>query len=149
MHKSSESNLDKILSEEDYNHFLEIDKAREDYKNIRLKLDKLEETCNHKILPLTPKQKELLKEDDPESWDYDEAHCIICRSYFGWRCPDSPDGACHYYTNCDADSSKVGGPYYVVLINREEYIIENYEYSDAVNESDDWCIFCGAPQERK
>lgn len=55
-----------------------------------------------------------------------------------WDCEVSPDGKCHYYTN---DSGKIE------LYTGAE--VDPPEGHDPKNESDDWCIFCGNPEERK
>lgn len=138
-------NIDKILSEKDYKHHLDIINARREIMEANSKLDKLVQSCDHKLIPLTPNQIKLLEEDDVESWDYSDSRCMICDQYFGWRCTNSPDGACHYHTNSDDD---LHGPFYVKLINGERYKLENYDYSNKVNETSDSCIFCHKPDER-
>ena len=89
--------------------------------------------------------EKLLEEDDIESWDYSDSRCMICDQYFGWRCTNSPDGACHYHST---SSNGVYGPFYIKLINGEKYELENYDYSNKINETSDSCIFCHKPDER-
>lgn len=73
---------------------------------------------------------------------HDSCVCIDCEKDFGWWCPDSPDHMCYYFND-----GQIDGRYYVTLLNGEKYLLpENY---DGDNESDDWCIFCGQPKERK
>lgn len=67
---------------------------------------------------------------------------LRCNEYFGWYCPDSPDHLCHY---C-ADQDEKG--YFVKLVNGERCNLLNYTIKDKNNESNDWCIFCGHPEER-
>jgi hypothetical protein len=64
--------------------------------------------------------------------------CPKCGEYFdGWKCSESPDGVCHYYSD-EGKVELIDGSYYSLP--------ENY---DADNETDDGCIFCGQPRERK
>lgn len=68
---------------------------------------------------------------------HDSAVCKICNIDFGWYCPDSPDNTCYYYT----DNGKIE------LRNGEKVDLPvNHSIG---NESDDWCIYCGNPNERK
>lgn len=55
----------------------------------------------------------------------------------GWDCPESLDKVCHYYS--------VNGM--VKLNNGKE--VKMPESHDPTMESEDWCIFCGEPEERK
>jgi hypothetical protein len=56
----------------------------------------------------------------------------------GWDCPESPDKKCHYFTN---EAGKV--------VLKKGVEVDPPQGHDSDNESDDWCIFCGAPEERK
>jgi len=140
-------NIDKILSEKDFQHHQDIIKARKDIMDANTRLDTLTKDCDHKLLPLTPNQINLLREGGIDSWDYSDAKCMICDKFFGWRCSDSPDGVCHYYsTQTDRDGV---GPYFVKLINGKIYQLDDdYDYSKKVNETSDSCIFCHKPDER-
>lgn len=72
--------------------------------------------------------------------EYEGAHCAVCGTDYGWFCPDSPDNTCHYFTdNSDGQS--------VTLINGDVYKLT--KRSDPRYESDDFCLFCGGPEERK
>ena len=82
-----------------------------------------------------------------ERGDYGGAECINCaptssgaiRSW-GWYCPDSPDHQCYYYTEADENGDR-----YITTINDEKVIV----VSNPDWETDDCCIFCGDPEERK
>lgn len=65
------------------------------------------------------------------------ARCDICGSYFGWWCPESKDHVCHY-------ESEHG---IVELIDGTAVSVPKDHDPDY--ECDDWCIFCGNPEERK
>lgn len=86
--------------------------------------------CTHHLKPLT--EKELADE-----WMSVGAVCVDCRHDFGWRCKVSPDGVCHYF-------SEEGQ---VELIDGRKVPIP--EDHDPNYETDDGCIFCGHPDERK
>jgi hypothetical protein len=75
------------------------------------------------------------------SEDYAGADCVICEKDFGWWCPESPDHACHYYSITTADG------FTVTMINGEEYLLPK-DHVDTY-ETEDQCIFCGQPEERK
>lgn len=142
-------NIDKILSKKDYEHHKKIFQASEDIKDANARYNQLITECDHKLIPLTPNQIKSLKDhEDLDSWDFDEANCMICGKFFGWRCPDSPDGACHYNTK-EFEGSNGEGPFYVELINRKKHIMpEHYDYEKHIHESSDCCLFCGSPDER-
>lgn len=65
------------------------------------------------------------------------ARCTHCNEDFGWFCPDSPDNRCHYFTD-DAGQ--------VTLVNGQK---EWPAPHDRRYETEDRCLFCGNPQERK
>jgi len=72
------------------------------------------------------------------------AECKDCGKSFGWFCPESPDKECHYYT--DSYDEGLG----VMLRNGEIILAKDLPSTWEENhESDDWCIFCGLPEERK
>jgi hypothetical protein len=68
------------------------------------------------------------------------AECDICGRNFGWYCAESPDHACHYYTY-DRKGTQVQ------LYDRTLHSLK--EPSDPEYESDDCCLFCNQPDERK
>ena len=72
---------------------------------------------------------------------WDAPICDDCGKVFGgWFCPDSPDHACHYFTE--------GGK---VELNTGEWAVPNPEHWEDGKEyeTDDRCLFCGDPEERK
>jgi len=86
------------------------------------------------------KDLEALLRDCPHNIDPAtiSARCTMCGEDFGWHCPQSPDQVCHYYTDRDGqvrllDGSKVEPP----------------SGHDAECETEDDCIYCGQPEERK
>ena len=86
-----------------------------------------------------------------------EGHCWceVCDKHFGHYCPESPDHGCHYYTEDDGLHVKL----YTGEIIRKP--IDAHDPDDwagrtiTVNEdckryeTDDSCLFCHAPEERK
>lgn len=78
-----------------------------------------------------------------EKKNSDCAHCTECDKTLGWFCPESPDKQCHYYTSKDDKG------YYVELRSGERHYFNNYKKSDQDDETDDSCLFCGEPDERK
>ncbi len=116
-----------------------IDAAEEEYQRLR-------GTCMKHLLlpPMTDELRDGLRKGSPWTWKYDYASCDVCKQSFGYRCPgkDSPDEVCHYFTE-DQDGKNM------VLLSNGEYV----EYTDPEHspdhESDDYCLYCGSPQERK
>jgi hypothetical protein len=94
--------------------------------------DLVKETCQHELIELT--QKELNDE-----WMSEGADCLVCGEDFSmaWRCKCSPDSVCHYYSK-DGKVKMIDGT--LVDIPKGH----NPEW-----ETDDACIFCGMPEERK
>jgi len=80
---------------------------------------------------------DLKKKDLNDEWMSVNAICTSCGKYFGWRCKISPDFICHY--------KSTNGQ--IELINGEK--IPTQLDHDPEYESDDCCIFCGDPEERK
>lgn len=89
-------------------------------ERIELDVDKFSANCTHSI-----KKK------------HDSAICEICDQSFGWWCPDSPDNCCHYF-------SENG---FIALENGQKVPIPPDH--DEKYETDDCCIFCHDPEERK
>lgn len=120
----------KNISEEGKIFKNKIEGVKTNLAVVYAKLKRYYDVCDHELPELTPKQlkDELMSE---------EAHCLICGSGFGWRCKESPDGVCHYYSN-DGKVKMIDG----TLVNVPEG-------HDATYENDDECIFCGLPEERK
>lgn len=93
--------------------------------------------------------------------------CTICdfgKNYedlTGWYCPDSPDHTCYYQSECDLKygffetwknltaeekESRLNQRYVTLLTGLKHMLPSDHDWR---HESDDWCIFCGAPEERK
>ncbi len=77
--------------------------------------------CNHNII----------------SSEYESAQCRHCNEDFGWYCEESPDHTCHYYSSNREVELTDGSFMPVPQEHNEKY------------ETDDSCIFCGSPEERK
>ena len=98
-------------------------------------VNQLETSCPHEFKPLTEKQLN-------DKWMSVFAKCLICGEFFGWRCKESPDGVCHYFTK-------------IVHGIRGVYLLDGTFHTDIPNapdpdyETSDTCIFCGMPDERK
>lgn len=88
---------------------------------------------------------ELAQAEWDDKWFSESAQCLICNSYFGWRCKISPDQNCHYYTEQDGPN----GLRYVTLINGQKHYLPLPSNYDNQWETDDSCLFCGMPDERK
>ena len=76
--------------------------------------------------------------------NYEVGQCKDCKKTFDWYCPDSPDNQCHYYTQ---DTPEGKG-----LMFRDGSIMLTKDFPedwDPDYETDDCCIFCGQPDERK
>jgi hypothetical protein len=69
----------------------------------------------------------------------DSLRCDVCGRGFGWRCPESPDGVCHYYTEEDGK---------IHLIDGRKVDVPDKDH-DPQYETDDSCLFCREPSERK
>ena len=96
--------------------------------------------CKHAFAPLTDEMRKELKVHSYASWKYDRASCFSCEFDFGWRCPSSPDSVCHY-------QSMHSRPGFVKLVDDTEVPVPDGH--DIEYETDDSCIFCHAPDERK
>ena len=89
--------------------------------------------CNHQ-LPKTDRKRDSDYKTERLSYN---ASCVICGSYFGHLCLESPDSVCHYYSN-NGQVELIDGTHVQV----PEDHCETFE-------TDDCCIFCGQPEERK
>ena len=90
-------------------------------------------SCNHCFPEIDRKRDSDFR---TEQLSYN-AYCLICNSRFGHLCLESPDKVCHYY-------SKNGQ---VELVDKT--FAQVPPGHDAKFETDDCCIFCGWPEERK
>ena len=73
------------------------------------------------------------------------AWCEICEADFGWHCPKSPDHACHYFSERVAPGMEP----YVQLNNGQIAYLSIDHYENQEYETDDCCLFCHDPYERK
>ena len=125
----------------------QILEAKVKLKNCEDHLYNLYKQCkDHSFVELTEKDIELLRNTPwKASYKITSAVCKICNRDFGWRCPDSPDNTCHYYTSEVKNSD---GKRVVALSNGLHYMADDYTIDDANAETDDCCLFCGFPEER-
>lgn len=95
-----------------------------------------------------------IRRDDPG--DCADAVCVTCDENFGWYCPRSPDHVCHYESypvdNPDNDDQRDVDRY--VISARQKgvryYLPWDYTVRECYeNETDDHCIYCEQPEERK
>lgn len=107
-----------------------IESLKKQLKEIHQKLEVLKNSCVHRFMPLT--QEEL-----KDKWCSVSAICTVCDKDFGWRCKNSIDGVCHYYSNDG----------FIDLIDGRKVPTPPEHGPDY--ETDDSCIFCGQPSERK
>jgi hypothetical protein len=72
----------------------------------------------------------------------DSRSCLECNERLGgWWCDKSPDNSCYYF------SEMKNGKCVVELDNKTEFILpDDHDYE---NEDEDWCLFCGEPEEIK
>jgi len=108
------------------------------YKTTGVKQYKLENLsqrlCAHKEL----------RDSDPEGGG--SARCVACGKHMGhWFCPKSPDHRCYYNSEPNGDGSRH------ILLNggTKHQITKEYRDADAEYETDDDCLFCHNPDERK
>lgn len=115
----------------------EIKMRREAIREHEEAIRELKRNCHH-----------VIPEQEPDEYGgYWGAECAGCGERFGWYCPSSPDHACHYYTEEDEDDPRP----HVLSINGEKIYLTEKQIAQVEDwgESDDYCIFCGHPEERK
>lgn len=105
-------------------------KAKLNLKTVSEAFYELRRSCICEFEPFTQEQLD-------DEWMSESAKCLTCGNYHGWRCKKSPDGVCHYFSK----DGKVA-----LLGNRECDIPPEH---DDKYETDDCCIFCDMPEERK
>ena len=71
---------------------------------------------------------------------HSESGCAVCGEVFGHRCGHSPDSRCHYYTAEGSDR--------LVLMN-DGTTAKLRRAVPERDQTDDTCLFCGEPDERK
>jgi len=76
--------------------------------------------------------------------------CSVCGEHaYGWYCPKSPDKHCYYFTEIPEEDEEGTQEFeefrFVRLRSGELFKLD----APTESESDDWCIFCGQPEERK
>lgn len=103
---------------------------------------KLMELAQQEIKPPQHKPSVFICKHEKLSKSGESARCE-CGKYLGWWCPSSPDNECHYY------SQEKDGKFVLTLRNGQEHVIADYSKNMHDNEEEDWCIFCGQPEERK
>lgn len=97
------------------------------------------DNCTHPIESLEPTG------DGKGEWeDWGSIRCTICKSHLGWWCPKSPDHHCHYFTSGMVNGEK----FFVFLSNGFTYTFPQHP-NVGESESEDQCLFCGHPEERK
>ena len=108
-------------------------------RNIKWKLTRkvtevIESLCSHS----------KLYDSDKEGGG--SARCVTCNRYMGfWFCPQSPDNRCYYYSEPNGDGSR-----HVQLENGVKHqLTKEWRDDDAEHETDDDCLFCHHPEERK
>lgn len=105
-------------------------------------LHRLEQTCPHYIVCTACGEQSSDEHCARSRWGHSGSYCTVCKQHFSWYCPASPDHACHYYSGPAA-----GGGRQVALFNEVMYELPA-EY-DGRWETEDDCIFCHQPEERK
>lgn len=110
-----------------------------DLEDLNRKLRKLQnrvssfkQNCDHIVFQKTYKSD--IWEHNPDGLS--GASCLICKQDFGWACPDSKDGACHYEYEIDEDTK-------ILTLNDQSKVKPEYEFGG------ECCVFCGHPSERK
>lgn len=129
-------------------YFQKLQTARELLKAATQTRDSLLKNCKHSIAY-------SVDHSYPEFGPDGNCWCNICNEHFGHYCPESPDHGCHYYTEDDGLHVK---------LFTGEIVRKPIDPHDPTNwagqmitvddnckqwETDDVCLFCGAPDERK
>lgn len=113
-------------TEEQKTFLEELLRLKKKLKKAKAKYEEFKKDCKHSIAY-----------NHCETFGDGSAWCSVCGEHFGWYCPDSPDHGCHYDSYQGmvelSDGTKVPVP----------------KYHDADYETDDDCIFCHQPNERK
>jgi hypothetical protein len=106
--------------------------------------DSILEYINHPDVKLS-KVEQILKNICPHCQykrSGDSKSCSDCNERMdGWWCDKSPDNSCYYF------SEEKDGKHVVGLENGSQFILPADH--DPEEESEDCCLFCGEPEERK
>jgi hypothetical protein len=121
-----------------------LDAARKEYDRARFVFHQLLNTCPHKIMcgACQSVTGDEACSADHFGFGHGEAVCIFCKQNFGWYCHKSPDRTCYYYS--DERKGKT-----VTLKSGQKIDLPAEHEAQARWESDDFCLFCGGPDERK
>ncbi len=120
-----ELNFDRFFKEFDK---MTHEERKKKLKELREEVSRLKKECPHEVAAIKKPNK---------FGCYGAAICMGCGEDFGWYCPDSPDHVCHYYSRKGMVD---------LLDNSQVHVPESH---DSKYETDDSCIFCGHPEERK
>lgn len=103
--------------------------------------ENLLQSCTHYVVCDKCRQQKCICKG---KWPCSSPRCLICGEHIGdgWYCPGSPDQECHYYTLEDEN-----GYYTEMRDGSKVYMPKEYDNKDY--ETDDDCLFCHQPEERK
>jgi len=76
-------------------------------------------------------------------WGSGFAKCKKCKDDLGWYCKSSPDHRCYYFTEVEDETGRL---YVELLDGSRSYMKKDHEQE---YETDDCCLFCTLPDERK
>lgn len=115
---------------QDRNKLEEIKDYESQIEVLKNKIKVLRDSCDHKL-------------------NFNSTCTLCSKDFYGWYCKHSPDNLCHYYAHSSKDDDKkyvylYGNSSNKSFLSEEIMVnIEKWGYSE------DWCIFCGEPEERK
>lgn len=118
----------------------QIERAHRLANRANERLFALMEQCKHSVAVKDAPKHVVLGTD----WEFDDwggVWCETCGKDLGWYCPDSPDHTCHYYSQRDET-----GCFVKLIDGTRHYLPYDHRWQF---ESDDCCLFCGEPEERK
>jgi hypothetical protein len=107
-----------------------------------LKYSKVNEFAREMESEIARRCPHIIVADSPGE-EHTGAHCKICGRHYGWYCYKSKDHLCHYWTDRDRE-----GYLYVKLADGDTDYDLPKDY-DAALHNQEYCIFCGEPEERK
>lgn len=109
---------------------VQISEAKKVAEKATKKVWRLVKLCPHRLRPLT-------NSEWGDEWMSKTAVCEICGRHWEWRCKVSPDGVCHYHSHDGM----------VELIDGSKCKVPKGHIN--ADETDDSCIYCQMPEERK